>query len=94
VHRRDVKVPVVSWEIWQKVLRVHECEEPSSWYVHGWDYSGGLGWKNALWPEYKAPWMPSSMGDAKPLWQAWAMAHFVTRANGGFWPDQVGCPGY
>jgi len=88
----DAKRPVVSWSIWEKVLRVHNCEE-TRWNIKGPVYSGGLGWRNALWGQFKAPWMPSSMGDAKPVWQAWAMAHFVSQVNHGYWPDQSGCNG-
>ena len=84
--------PTVSWSIWQKTLRVHECEQ-KNWYAVGPTYSGGLGWHNDLWLRFKAPWMPSNMGHAKPLWQAWAMAHFVNQVNGGYWPDQFGCSG-
>jgi hypothetical protein len=38
--------------------------------------------------------MPASMGDAKPLDQAYAMAHFVAHMNHGYWPDQRFCNGY
>lgn len=86
------KRPVVSWPIWQATVKVHNCEEPS-WHVHGQTYSGGLGWRHDTWDRFKAPWMPSDMGDATPLEQAWAMAHFVSTMNHGYWPDQFGCTG-
>ena len=84
--------PVVSWAVWLKVLNVHRCEEPA-WNIRGPVYSGGLGWRNDLWGRFRAPWMPSSMADATPLEQSWAMAHFVQRMNGGVWPDAHGCQG-
>jgi hypothetical protein len=77
---------------WPLALKVHHCEEPV-WNVRGPVYSGGLGWRNSLWSQFRAPWMPSSMADAKPLWQAWAMSRFVETINHGYWPDQHGCEG-
>ncbi len=84
--------PIVSWSVWQKALKIHRCEQPN-WHAKGPIYSGGLGWHNGLWLKYRAPWMPTNMGDAKPLWQAWALAHFIADENGGYWPDQFGCSG-
>ena len=84
--------PVVSWQIWQATLKVHHCEEPA-WNIRGPVYSGGLGWRNDLWERFRAPWMPSSMADATPLEQAWALAHFISKDNGGYWPDQFSCSG-
>ena len=84
--------PVVPWSIWQKVLKVHNCEQPN-WSAVGPTYSGGLGWHNDLWLRFRAPWMPLNAGRASPLNQAWAMAHFVTQMNHGYWPDQRGCNG-
>lgn len=89
VHHGRHTVP---WATWLKVLNVHHCEEPV-WNVRGGTYSGGLGWDNSLWTAFRAKWMPASMADATPLQQAWAMAHFVSQDNGGYWPDQSGCSG-
>jgi hypothetical protein len=89
---RPIHHPVVPWSIWLKVLKVHNCEEPA-WNIKGPIYSGGLGWRNELWAQFRAPFMPLNMGDTKPLWQAWAMAHFIEKDNGGYWPDQSGCSG-
>lgn len=86
------KKPLVRWDVWEKVVRVHNCEEPR-WDIKGPVYSGGLGWRNALWGQFRAVWMPFNMGDAKPIWQAWAMQRFVAKVNHGYWPDQHGCAG-
>ena len=83
--------PLVSAQIMAKTTRVHNCEEPV-WNVRGSIYAGGLGWRLALWPEFKAPSFPRSMADATPEQQAWAMAHFVAKTL-HYWPDQHGCTG-
>ena len=83
---------LVSPAIFAKVLRVHNCEEPS-WNVNGPTYAGGLGWRIATWSAYRLAWMPSSAAKASPQEQARAMLHFVTVAEHGIWPDQNGCSG-
>jgi hypothetical protein len=79
--------------VFAKVLRVHNCEEPS-WSVRGSKYAGGLGWLLATWTKYKLPGMPLSAADATPEQQARAMLHFVHVANHDVWPDQISCHGY
>ena len=83
---------LVSPSEWSKVVRVHRCEEPSSWHVNGPMYQGGLGWLHSTWLAYKAPGMPRWMDQATPQQQAWAMVRFVQRAQ-HWWPDQTGCTG-
>jgi hypothetical protein len=83
-------LPVPAW-VMADAMRVHVCEEPS-WFVHGYRSSGGLGWMNATWDQFKAPSFPANMGDATIEQQAWAMWRF---ANTYGWPDQSGyCHGY
>src|ERR1035437_6462723 len=84
---------LVSPAIFAKVLRVHNCEEPS-WNVNGPTYAGGLGWRIATWYAYRLPWMPSSAALATPEVQAVAMVRFVRIAMHGWWPDQISCHGY
>ncbi len=72
---------------WARVVKVHMCEQ-SNWHARGSVYSGGLGWMNGLWPQYRASWMPASMADAAPLEQAWAMVRFVNGAL-HYWPHQT-----
>lgn len=85
--------PLVSPLILRKTINVHNCEEGSyGWHVNGPEYFGGLGWLDATWLKYKFPRFPRYMSEATVEQQAWAMAHFVA-ANGGWWPDQVGCTG-
>ena len=73
--------------------RVNVCEESGDWHVRGSIYSGGLGWMNALWLQWRAPSFPMSAALASPAEQAWAMSHFVKHVMGGYWPDQPYCTG-
>lgn len=79
--------------IYAKVLRVHNCEEPT-WTVKGSKYRGGLGWLDATWQAYKLPGFPAHADEATPQQQARAMLRFVHVAEHGWWPDQVSCHGY
>lgn len=96
VHRSLVP----TW-VWKRVFEVHICEEGNgrgSWHWHGPTYEGGLGWRVGLWPHWKRPSWPVSMGDASPQQQAWGMWQFVTHTsiNGhpkGWWPDNPTCNG-
>jgi hypothetical protein len=84
---------LVSPSIMQRVLRVHDCEEPGNWNVDGPRYYGGLGWLSATWLAWRAPDFPLNAALATPEQQAWAMDHFVASAEHGWWPDQAGCTG-
>lgn len=78
---------LVSPAIFAKAMKVHLCEQPSSWHVRGSLYQGGLGWTAANWKRFRAKSFPANAADATPQQQAWALAHFL-----GFyhlpWPDQ------
>lgn len=84
------------------VLRVHNCEEPTSWTVDGSIYQGGLGWQVALWPEVRAEMGPRFRGLplraylATPRAQGRAMRFWVHHHNHDVWPDPPGqpCMGY
>ncbi len=78
----------VSAADWQKVFKVHECEQPLSWHNLGPTYAGGLGWLPSTWSAWRAPWMPRSMAYATPMEQAWAMVRFVADVL-HYWPDQA-----
>lgn len=57
------------------ILQIGRCEQPGhgwqgiAWDTHGSRYSGGLGFLNATWTQYREPWMPANAGDATPLQQ-------------------------
>ena len=85
--------PLVTTTIMAKVLRVHNCEEPS-WFVNAGQYKGGLGWLDATWLTYRLPGFPRYAFQATIQQQARAMVHFVTVAEHGWWPDQLVCHGY
>ncbi len=84
---RVAHTALVSAADWARVVRVHECEEPSSWHVRGGTYAGGLGFTLSTWTTWRAPWMPVSMSAASPQEQAWAMVRFVGAVL-HYWPDQ------
>ncbi len=75
--------------------RVNVCEEGGNWYVHGSQYSGGLGWLHATWDMFRSPDDPADMGDASPTQQVAAAVQFAIRYYGDpYWaPDQSGCGG-
>jgi hypothetical protein len=72
--------------------RVAVCEEGGWRNAHGPTYYGALGWLDATWLTFKAPWMPRHMDEATPQEQVWAALQFTKRYH--FVPDQHGCASY
>ena len=81
------------------VMRVHRCEQPSSWHVRGM-YPGGLGWLDSTWqgvragmihsnPRFRG--LPMHANLATPWAQGRAMHYFVKNWNHGYWPHQRAC---
>lgn len=79
-----------SQEHWFAIGR---CEQPGSglggvdWTVHSDTYSGGLGFANSTWTEYRDPAMPENAGDATPAQQMWVADVLWAR----YGPDPWGC---
>ena len=89
-------IPLVSHDIMTLWNRVAICETGGNWKMHGWKYSGGLGFRNDVWLEYGGGKYGRFANEATPEQQVLIARTIQARAGvPNFVPDQDGkCRGW